>query len=73
MKRIYLQDPEDLTYMIAEVDKNYTGIELFFEGPTTSIYKLTGSKMTYGVVDKKIMYRFCKQMISQLDKEGITT
>ena len=71
VKRIYLDDEEDCTCLIAEVDKQFTGIELWFEGPTTSLYALTGSKMAYGVVDKKIMYRFCKRMINQLEKEGI--
>ena len=70
VKRLYLDDPEEDTLLFAEVDKNYSGIELWLKGPTTSIYALTGSKTAYGVVDKKIMYKFCKQMINQLDKEG---
>ena len=71
MKRLYLDDPEENTLLFAEVDKQYSGIELWFQGPDTSIYKLIGSQRCYGVVDKKLMYRFCKQMINQLDKEGI--
>lgn len=71
MKRLYMHDEEDCTCLVAGVDKDFTGIELWFEGPTKSIYKIMNSEMSYGIVDKKIMYRFCKQMINQLDKEGI--
>ena len=71
VKRIYLWDQEDDTTLTVEVDKRYSGLEMWFTGPKTSIYKLIGSERCYGVVDKKIMYRFCKQMINQLDKEGV--
>jgi hypothetical protein len=71
VKRIYLWDKEDDTSLTVEVDKQHSGLEMWFRGCTTSIYALTGDKMSYGIVDKKLMYRFCKQMINQLDKEGI--
>lgn len=71
VKRLYLDDREDDTLLVAEVDKQYSGIELWFQGPKTSLYKLIGSERCYGVVDKQIMYRFCKQMINQLEKEGV--
>ena len=71
MKRLYLDDPEDFTLLVAEVDRQYSGIELWFKGPKTSINAIMKLDRAYGCVDKKIMYRFCKHMIHQLDKEGI--
>jgi hypothetical protein len=70
MKRLYLDDAEDDTLLIAEVDKQFTGITLRFDGPMYPL-NFTSKKSVYGCVDKKLMYRFCKQMIHQLEKEGI--
>jgi len=71
IKTLYLDDPEDDTLLVAEVDKQHSGIELWFSGPKTSINSIMKLERSYGVVDKKIMYRFCKRMIHQLEKEGI--
>lgn len=70
MKRLYLDDPEDLTLLVAEVDKQFTGISLRFDGPMYPL-NFTSQKSVYGCVDKKLMYRFCKRMIYILDKERI--
>jgi hypothetical protein len=70
VKRLYLDDPEDDTLLVAEVDKQYSGIRLLFEGPMYPL-NFTSKKSIVGFVDKKLMYQFCKRMINQLEKEGI--
>lgn len=69
-KRLYLDDAEDGTLLVAEVDKEYSGIRLLFEGPMYPL-NFTSKKSVHGFVDKKLMYQFCKRMINQLEKEGI--
>lgn len=72
IKKFHMDDHEDSTYLTAEVDPRYTGIELFFRGMPNSIYAMANIHNTsYGIVDKQIMYRFCKKMIQALEKEGI--
>jgi hypothetical protein len=69
-KRLYLDDAEDETLLVAEVDKQYSGIRLLFEGPMYPL-NFTSKKSVHGYVDKALMYRFCKRMITLLEKEGI--
>jgi hypothetical protein len=72
IKKLHLDDHEDTTYLTAELDPRFSGIELFFRGIPNSIYAIASIHNTsYGIVDKKIMYRFCQRMIKELEKEGI--
>lgn len=68
-KRIILWDEEDDTTLVVEIGKQYTGVDLYFEGPMTSYYSSLKGRMDYGIVDKKLMYDFCKRIINHLDKE----
>jgi len=70
MKRLYLDDAEDDTLLVADVDKQYSGIRLLFEGPMYPL-NFTSKKSVMGCVDKVLMYKFCKRMINLLEKEGI--